>query len=98
VCFFFGYDGAYLLCFCHVGKKDIKNANSRAPVAHTCNSSYSGGRDQEDHGSKPARANSSRDPISKNPSQKGLVEFKPQYHKKKKKKKKKNMKWKCKQL
>jgi hypothetical protein len=23
-------------------------------VAHTCNSSYSGGRYQEDHGSKPA--------------------------------------------
>jgi hypothetical protein len=38
---------------------------SLAPVAHTCNPSYSGGRDKEDHGSKPARANSSRDPISK---------------------------------
>jgi hypothetical protein len=23
-------------------------------MVHTCNSSYSGGRDQEDHGSKPA--------------------------------------------
>jgi hypothetical protein len=58
-----------------------------------CNPSYSGGRDQEDHGLKPAGANSSRDPISKNPSQKraGAVahsvgpEFKPQYHQKKKK-------------
>jgi hypothetical protein len=39
-------------------------------VAHTCNPSYSGGRDQEDHDSKPAQANSSQDPISKNPSQK----------------------------
>jgi hypothetical protein len=38
-----------------------------APVAHTCNPSYSGGRDQEDHGSKPAWANSSQDPILKNP-------------------------------
>jgi hypothetical protein len=28
-------------------------------VAHTCNLSYSGGRDQEDHGSKPTHANSS---------------------------------------
>jgi hypothetical protein len=28
-------------------------------VAPTCNPSYSGGRDQEDHSSKPARANSS---------------------------------------
>jgi hypothetical protein len=62
-------------------------------VAHTCNSSYSGGRDQEDLSSKPAWANSSQDPISKNPSQKrgggvaqGVVpEFKPQYHAKKKK-------------
>jgi hypothetical protein len=34
-------------------------------VAHTCNSSYSGGRDQEDCGSKPARAKSSWDPILK---------------------------------
>jgi hypothetical protein len=38
---------------------------SQAPVAHGCNPSYSGGRDQKDHGSKPAWANSSRDPISK---------------------------------
>jgi hypothetical protein len=37
-------------------------------VAHICNSSYSGGRDQEDRGSKPAWANSSQDPISKNSS------------------------------
>jgi hypothetical protein len=34
-------------------------------MAHTCNLSYSGGRDQKDHGSKPAQANSSRDPIWK---------------------------------
>jgi hypothetical protein len=31
---------------------------SRALVAHACNLSYSEGRDQEDHGSKPAWANS----------------------------------------
>jgi hypothetical protein len=36
-------------------------------VAHICNPSYSGGRDQEDHGSKPAPANSLYDPISKTP-------------------------------
>jgi hypothetical protein len=35
-------------------------------VAHACNPSYSGGRDQEDHGLKPAQANSSRDPMLKN--------------------------------
>jgi hypothetical protein len=40
-------------------------------VAHACNPSYSEGRDQEDHGSRPAQANSLRDPILKNPTQKG---------------------------
>jgi hypothetical protein len=39
-------------------------------VAHTCSPSYSGGRDQKDHSSKPALENSSRDPILKNLSQK----------------------------
>jgi hypothetical protein len=39
-------------------------------VAQACNSSYSGSRDQEDHGLKPAQGNSSGDPISKNPLQK----------------------------
>jgi hypothetical protein len=44
-------------------------------VAHSCNNpSYSGDRDQEDQGSKQTLANSSQDPISKNPSQKGLAE------------------------
>jgi hypothetical protein len=37
------------------------------PVAHTCNPSYSGGRDQEDHGSKPVQANSPGNPTSKEP-------------------------------
>jgi hypothetical protein len=46
-------------------------------VAHTCNPSYSGGRDQEDHGSKPAQANSSQDLISKinHHKKKRLVEW-----------------------
>jgi hypothetical protein len=49
---------------------------SRVLVAHTCNPSYSGGRDQEDHGSKPAWTNSSRDPSLKKPyHKKGLVEW-----------------------
>jgi hypothetical protein len=43
-------------------------------VAHTCNPSYSGGRDQEARDSKPAQANSSQDPISKH-HKKGLVEW-----------------------
>jgi hypothetical protein len=56
-------------------------------VAHSSNPSSSGDRDQEDRVSKPAQANSSEDPISKNPSQNragGVArgvgpEFKPQY-------------------
>jgi hypothetical protein len=57
-------------------------------VAHTCNPSYSGGRDQEDHGSKPAQANSLQDPILKKTHHKERAseaaqgvgpEFKPQY-------------------
>jgi hypothetical protein len=64
----------------------ILNTVGRVPVAHVCNISYSGGRDQEDRGLKTVWANRSRDPILKNPSQKraggvaqGLVgpEFKP---------------------
>jgi hypothetical protein len=34
-------------------------------VAHAYNPSYSGGRDQEDHGLKPALINSFYDPVSK---------------------------------
>jgi hypothetical protein len=49
---------------------------SWAPAAHTCNPRYSGGRDQEDHGSKPARANSSvRLYLEKTLHKKGLVEW-----------------------
>jgi hypothetical protein len=45
-------------------------------MAHACNPGYSGGRDQEDYSSKPAQANSSRDPISKKICHKrGLVEW-----------------------
>jgi hypothetical protein len=63
-------------------------------VAHACNPSYSGGRDQEDHSSKSAQASSSQDPISKKIHKKKRVggvaqgvgpEFKPQYRKRKKK-------------
>jgi hypothetical protein len=62
-------------------------------MAHTCNPSYSGGYDQEGYSLKPAWANSFRDSISPNPSQKRTggvtqgvgTEFKPQYCKKKKK-------------
>jgi hypothetical protein len=36
-------------------------------VAHDCNPSYSGGRDQKDLDSKPAWVNSLRDPILNKP-------------------------------
>jgi hypothetical protein len=45
-------------------------------VAHACNPNYSGGRDQEDHGLKPAQANILGDSISKKTHhKKGLVEW-----------------------
>jgi hypothetical protein len=45
-------------------------------VADACNPKYSGGRDQEDRGSKPARANSARDPtLKKHITERGLVEW-----------------------
>jgi hypothetical protein len=44
-----------------------KGLYSQAPMTHTCNPSYSGGRDQEECSSKSAWANSFPDPISKNP-------------------------------
>jgi hypothetical protein len=34
----------------------LKNEISQALKPHTCNPSYLEGRDQEDHGSKPAQA------------------------------------------
>jgi hypothetical protein len=43
-----------------------------ALVAHACNPSYSGGRDQGDRDSKPAWGNSTRDPVLKIPTHKGL--------------------------
>jgi hypothetical protein len=53
------------MSFCISGPKDFSSLRRdfRAPVAHTYNPSNSGGRDQEDHGSKQGGAN--RDPILK---------------------------------
>jgi hypothetical protein len=64
-------------------------------VAHTCNPTYSAGKNQEDGSLKPAQANNLRDPISEIPNTKkdgGVAhgvgpEFKLQYCKKKKNKK-----------
>jgi hypothetical protein len=47
-----------------------------AVVAHTCNSSYSGGRDQEDQGSKSALGKQFERPyLGKNHHKKVLVEW-----------------------
>jgi hypothetical protein len=43
----------------------VKTLYSQVLVAHTCNPSYSGGRDQEIQGLKSSWANSLRNPISK---------------------------------
>jgi hypothetical protein len=57
-------------CILEIGR----GFKTQALVAHARNPSYSGDRDREDHGSKPAWANSSQNLISKNLSEKGLVE------------------------
>jgi hypothetical protein len=43
----------------------FKRLMSQVLVAHTCKYSCSRGRDQEDPGSNPGQANSSRDPVWK---------------------------------
>jgi hypothetical protein len=40
-------------------KEQFNSASKWMLVAHACNPSYSGSRDQEDHGSQPAWGNSS---------------------------------------
>jgi hypothetical protein len=88
----------------HESNTDIPTKQTcGSPVAHICNPSYSGGRDQEDRGSKPTRAHSSWDPILKDRTKQkkthhskraGRVaegvgpKFKPQYRKNKTKQKK----------
>jgi hypothetical protein len=50
-----------------------KEKVSRVPMVHDCNPSYSGGKDQEDQGSRPAWANILETLSQKYPTQKGLV-------------------------
>jgi hypothetical protein len=62
----------YFLGFLYVFLKIV----TQALVAQACNPSYSGGRDQEDCGSKPAWANSSVRPFFEKPFTKiGLVDW-----------------------
>jgi hypothetical protein len=53
----------------------LKKKNLLGAGGHACNPSYSGGRDQEDHGSKPARGNSSETLSQKARHKKWLVEW-----------------------
>jgi hypothetical protein len=52
------------------GECTKRNSLSFLKLTHTCNPSYSGGRDQEDLSLKSAWANSSQGPISKIPNTK----------------------------
>jgi hypothetical protein len=55
--------------------KKKKKRLSQALVVHTCNPSYSGSRDQEDHGLKPTLSKYFPKTLSqKKPSQKGVGE------------------------
>jgi hypothetical protein len=62
--------------------KSMEIEAGRGPVTHTCNPSYSGGKDQEDQGSRPAWANSAQDLILKKTHHKktGLAECLPSKH------------------
>jgi hypothetical protein len=58
----------------------MKELLKKVSVAHACNPSYSGSRDQEDCNSKPTQSNSSQDSIPKKKKkktirEKGLVEW-----------------------
>jgi hypothetical protein len=57
----------YLAKLSFRNKRETKTLSGRVPVAHAYNPSYSGRRDQKDHGSKSDWANSLQDPISKKP-------------------------------
>jgi hypothetical protein len=51
----------------HFLPRQVMGLRKLTLVAHACNPSYSGGRDQKDHGLKLAWANSSWDPLLKKP-------------------------------
>jgi hypothetical protein len=50
--------GFFFLFFLNFYFNILKISPCQSLVAHACNSSYSGGTDQENHSSKPAWANS----------------------------------------
>jgi hypothetical protein len=82
-----GHWVVYMTPFKFMLKFILKRKEGWVLVAHACNPSYLGDRDQEDGSLKPARGNSSRAPMWKIPNTKragGVApgvgpEFKPQY-------------------
>jgi hypothetical protein len=64
-------------------QKDQELEVSQVPVAHACNPSYSGGRDQENYISEKKPSQKKADGVGQGVG----PQYKPQYHKKKKKKK-----------
>jgi hypothetical protein len=66
----------FLSSICNSNNNNKNKKLGRAAVAHACNPSYPGGRDQEDHCSKPAWRNSSVRPCLKKPfTTIGLMEW-----------------------
>jgi hypothetical protein len=61
-----GEGSEYKPQFVQTHKKEQQQQDRPDVIAHICNPSYSEGRDREDCCSRPARAVSSRDPISIN--------------------------------
>jgi hypothetical protein len=51
----------------------VKEVHPLGVVAHACNLSYSGGRDREDQGSRPAQTKSCRDPVSTKQAGYGVI-------------------------
>jgi hypothetical protein len=58
-----------------IRETQIKTTLRLGVMIHACNCSYSGGRDQEDYGSKPAQANSLRPGHENTQHKEGLVEW-----------------------
>jgi hypothetical protein len=63
-----------LFLFCNILPNCFQGAlTTQVLVAHVYNPSHSGGRDQEDHSSKPAWATSSWEPILKKTQHKKVL-------------------------
>jgi hypothetical protein len=68
-CFIRNVDILFFMHFLKFILRFLKIKSGHSIMVHSCNPSYSGGRDQEDWGLKPAWANSCETLSWKNPSQ-----------------------------